>query len=296
MEDCSFFSRIDTPGVIDRVSALFNGHPHLIQGFNTFLPPGYRIECGTRDDPNSIRVTTPMGTTVSQMSAIGTQLNGGSNGVPAESIEPSRNDIAENAYRARNINWQQTTQTDNASEETFSPGSRPGTFGVHANDRTGQEYQYGSRENENAVHDSATMAQERGVSQLQNAVNAASNGIQSRQQVMQVSPSGGVATTLGQVAGLNNASAGILPGNQLGIEKRGPVEFNHAISYVNKIKVRKESISLSIAKTASRTDLLLNQRSTSNSLRYCKHINASLNLSKTSMLKSHNSLALHPIF
>ncbi|KAK9469030.1 hypothetical protein V1512DRAFT_258454 [Lipomyces arxii] len=55
---------IDTPGVIDRVSTLFSGHPNLIQGFNTFLPPGYRIECSTDpSDPNPIRVTTPMGTT-----------------------------------------------------------------------------------------------------------------------------------------------------------------------------------------------------------------------------------------
>lgn len=55
---------IDTPGVIDRVSNLFRGHPNLIQGFNTFLPPGYRIECSLDpSDPNPIRVTTPTGTT-----------------------------------------------------------------------------------------------------------------------------------------------------------------------------------------------------------------------------------------
>ena len=35
---------IDTPGVIGRVSQLFRGHPELIVGFNTFLPPGYKIE------------------------------------------------------------------------------------------------------------------------------------------------------------------------------------------------------------------------------------------------------------
>lgn len=35
---------IDTPGVIARVSNLFKGHPELIVGFNTFLPPGYKIE------------------------------------------------------------------------------------------------------------------------------------------------------------------------------------------------------------------------------------------------------------
>ncbi|KAG6865545.1 hypothetical protein C0991_001549 [Blastosporella zonata] len=53
--------KIDTPGVIKRVSQLFNGHPSLIQGFNTFLPAGYRIEC--TDDLNGglITVTIPGG-------------------------------------------------------------------------------------------------------------------------------------------------------------------------------------------------------------------------------------------
>ena len=35
---------IDTPGVIKRVSELFKGHDNLILGFNTFLPPGFKIE------------------------------------------------------------------------------------------------------------------------------------------------------------------------------------------------------------------------------------------------------------
>ncbi|TFK41677.1 histone deacetylase complex, SIN3 component [Crucibulum laeve] len=56
---------IDTPGVIKRVSHLFNGHPALIQGFNTFLPVGYRIECSTdAHDANYITVTTPSGTMI----------------------------------------------------------------------------------------------------------------------------------------------------------------------------------------------------------------------------------------
>lgn len=53
---------IDTPGVIDRVSNLFKGYPVLIQGFNTFLPHGYRIDC-TNDPNDPIKVTTPMGAT-----------------------------------------------------------------------------------------------------------------------------------------------------------------------------------------------------------------------------------------
>ena len=54
--DCS----IDTPGVLDRVSTLLRGNPNLLQGFNNFLPSGYRIECS--DDPHDpIKVTTPVG-------------------------------------------------------------------------------------------------------------------------------------------------------------------------------------------------------------------------------------------
>lgn len=58
--------KLETTGVIERVSTLFRGHPALIQGFNTFLPPGYRIECtvSTPQDDGSITtiiVTTPNG-------------------------------------------------------------------------------------------------------------------------------------------------------------------------------------------------------------------------------------------
>lgn len=47
---------IDTAEVIRRVSTLFQGHKDLILGFNTFLPPGYKIEL--RDDPNTGCITT----------------------------------------------------------------------------------------------------------------------------------------------------------------------------------------------------------------------------------------------
>lgn len=53
---CLCVSSIDTPGVINRVSQLFKGHPDLIMGFNTFLPPGYKIEVQTND---LVNVTTP---------------------------------------------------------------------------------------------------------------------------------------------------------------------------------------------------------------------------------------------
>jgi len=59
------FHRIDTPGVIQRVATLFHGHPSLIQGFNTFLPVGYRIEVGSDSQSSEvITVTTPSGDTM----------------------------------------------------------------------------------------------------------------------------------------------------------------------------------------------------------------------------------------
>ncbi|KAH8992416.1 hypothetical protein EDB92DRAFT_1857823 [Lactarius akahatsu] len=58
---------IDTPGVIERVSMLFHGNPYLIEGFNTFLPPGYHINASA--DPSLITVTTPLGTVTSKISS-----------------------------------------------------------------------------------------------------------------------------------------------------------------------------------------------------------------------------------
>ena len=53
-----FLFSIDTQEVINRVSSLFHGHPDLIVGFNTFLPPGYKIEVSD-DHIGYIQVTHP---------------------------------------------------------------------------------------------------------------------------------------------------------------------------------------------------------------------------------------------
>ncbi|XP_077423344.1 SIN3 transcription regulator family member Aa [Vanacampus margaritifer] len=67
---------IDTPGVISRVSQLFKGHPDLIMGFNTFLPPGYKIEVQTNDlvnviTPVQIHHITPHGISVQNIPITG---------------------------------------------------------------------------------------------------------------------------------------------------------------------------------------------------------------------------------
>lgn len=186
------------------MSELFAGHPNLIQGFNTFLPPGYRIECGAGDNPNTIRVTTPMGTTVQSITGTGGRA------LPDAVMGP-QNTGSGGYYpgQQRPGNWQQTPQHSIESPEAvFSP--------QHQN--VGPAYNTPS----NNAFDAAAAAaaahqqQQRGVSQLTNAVATLGHPPRNTQ-----------TPTPGQN----------MNGGQLGVEKRGPVEFNHAISYVNKIKV-----------------------------------------------------------
>jgi len=54
---------IDTPGVIDRVLQLFHGHRELILGFNTFLPPGYKIEFSDDENKPRVQLKYPQGMT-----------------------------------------------------------------------------------------------------------------------------------------------------------------------------------------------------------------------------------------
>jgi paired amphipathic helix protein Sin3a len=194
--------------VINRVSELFAGHPNLIQGFNTFLPPGYRIECGTGNDPNTIRVTTPMGTTVQSITGTGRpplpDTVNGQGGANSAYYGSQRAGI-----------WQQQPQNSIESPEgVFSPPTQGGAT-TYAHNQMHSSY-----EAQQAAAAAAHQQQQRGVSQLTSAV----------------------ATTLGHPP--RNAQtptpggqSNINGGAQQGLEKRGPVEFNHAISYVNKIKV-----------------------------------------------------------
>ncbi|KAF2088148.1 hypothetical protein K490DRAFT_64822 [Saccharata proteae CBS 121410] len=223
---------IDTPGVIERVSTLFAGHPNLIQGFNTFLPPGYKIECGTGGDPNAIRVTTPMGTTVSSMPVPRPLSNPRSVPVNGEATGAAERQFFEAASRGPGGTWPQPA-TAGAPEGIFSPSravAQP-AFGAQQvpNGQPPISPEMQAREQHQAAMTAAALAhqqEQRGVSQLSNAVTAAT---------------GGMPGTPAQLGGQNLNGSGHM-GQQAGanasLDKRGPVEFNHAISYVNKIKNR----------------------------------------------------------
>lgn len=74
-------NRIDTPGVIQRVSELFKGNNNLILGFNTFLPPGYKIEVVTEEipipQPMSAQLPAPAPPPVGAAGARGGRRQGG---------------------------------------------------------------------------------------------------------------------------------------------------------------------------------------------------------------------------
>lgn len=227
---------IDTPGVIERVSTLFAGNPNLIQGFNTFLPPGYKIECGTNGDPNAIRVTTPMGTMVSTMPAprpLSPPRNANVNG-NAMPADPGYYDSVQTRW-AQNIRDLRPPQAQETQESGFSPNARnlgQALFGPPQGQAGPAPLspEVTNRPHPDAAASAASLAhqqEQRGVSQLQNAVSAAAGRSIMSPSVDMSTPSAGQA--------LNGVAQGAQGG--VGAEKRGPVEFNHAISYVNKIKV-----------------------------------------------------------
>jgi hypothetical protein len=172
-------------------------------------------------------------------------------------------------------------------QRQFSPSARSTNLPGYS-----QQPQPAAREN-SFEHDgsNATLVhqQERGVSQLQNAVSAATTGNAGRPtSMMQISPGLGQPASLAQSGAMTG-----LPGQQ-GDMKRGPVEFNHAISYVNKIKVSglqygrggglrgpRNKVNALTWRNSLRTDSHSNLTSISNSLKFCRHINESRSQFKT---------------
>jgi histone deacetylase complex regulatory component SIN3 len=69
--------QIDTPGVIRRVSTLFQGNRRLVLGFNTFLPEGYKIELPLDGDGPPVAVFRAPGSNVAHI------LHASPNNVPS---------------------------------------------------------------------------------------------------------------------------------------------------------------------------------------------------------------------
>lgn len=262
---------IDTPGVIDRVSTLFRGHPSLIQGFNTFLPPGYRIECsvsnatgdgsagpGGAAGGTTITVTTPMGMTTR------TQLSGSAPG-PGElqGAEAQQGDESKPNVDTAGQGPTAATQVKQEQAGTGAPvASAPaGTSSMHLSNMPAPPAGLANMQAQAGVGPAAAgstpMATTPGAATvLSNSMGtnapaaeagSSANGTAAPHQDAPGAASVGSAAQAASAP--NSAGSTSTPGvppqsqQQQGTpappgQARPPMEFNHAINYVNKIKNR----------------------------------------------------------
>jgi paired amphipathic helix protein Sin3a len=87
---------IDTPGVIQRVSELFVGHNDLIVGFNTFLPPGYKVGISADGGPPGLQVDRPAPSPFKGNPSTGAQSNPASRGAATTADQQPEFDTAIN--------------------------------------------------------------------------------------------------------------------------------------------------------------------------------------------------------
>lgn len=187
---------IDTPGVIQRVSNLFRGHPELIVGFNTFLPPGYKIEMQANDQVN---VSMPNRTnTAIIISGPPTSL---SSQPPAAAQAAAAAAVVSQTNASLPNNIQQAHLT-NLNAATLNSTNRPINLSSSGASHPLQHHPT-SLPPSNQLRNASNLLDQQSMNSL-----TATNG----QQQQQHPPP------------LANASQ--------------PVEFNHAINYVNKIKSR----------------------------------------------------------
>ncbi|SCZ98892.1 BZ3500_MvSof-1268-A1-R1_Chr3-1g05689 [Microbotryum saponariae] len=269
---------IDTPGVIDRVSTLFRGHPSLIQGFNTFLPPGYRIECivsGAGNDAgaasNTITVTTPQGTTTRTQDVAGIEarefVNAGGAATPqgngsaspltvgklASAIEPTSHvSAAALAAPSAASTSMATSNKPSASTSTLNPGNP--TSRIISPPAPIPPFNGGKSANAQAGSSGSWQAQQQQQPPptAPKSVRPAQNAPSGRQSKRDDDDPKGKAVDANGDSAMSSAqppppSAG--PPAQPALAAQAPtvvpgagaqpqLEFNHAINYVNKIKNR----------------------------------------------------------
>ncbi|ORY32344.1 hypothetical protein LY90DRAFT_673524 [Neocallimastix californiae] len=230
---------INTPGVIERVSNLFTSHPNLITGFNTFLPTGYKIE-PTNDPNNPVRVLTPhtmnsmnlMQKQNSMSSHMQNQMKFHSQSPPTShqniSVHPQiqpmshmsmGNGSQQMMSKPMNpLNMQNNTNMNHINEN--DPGmSHNNQYHPHPHPLNGNNngYQNQLMPNQNNMKNNSISNN----NMQNNQDNSYHNMIQSPMMSHDSNP-----------AQQHNQSI-----NSEQTRHKAPVEFNHAINYVNKIKM-----------------------------------------------------------
>lgn len=207
---------IDTPGVIQRVSNLFKGHPELIVGFNTFLPPGYKIEVQANDQgfayQVSVSVPSPSGNdslaNLQSLSSSNIRFIQGSSHIIQQ---PTVNLITHTSH-PQNVHVQQQAQPAAQSQEQRTVQT-PQITTINV----AQNY---SRDRERTLSAPGIQPNQQPAGPQSQAT--VKNQLQAANQQSTVSD-----------AGLNRIHQQVVA-----TDNNQPVQFNQAIVYVNKIKCR----------------------------------------------------------
>ncbi|KAJ1891787.1 hypothetical protein LPJ66_006720, partial [Kickxella alabastrina] len=214
---------IDTPGVIERVSRLFYGSPSLIQGFNTFLPPGYRIDVS--DDPSEgVRVTTPSGSIIPDM-----HRRSGSAALLHTQAQPQA--------QSPNVPLQAAPK---GHPQQYAPRDQ---FGARRAGSSSTSLNAGAAQG-HAIQAMSPAPSSGGVQPVPAASASASSAV-AQQAAGGPAPMNGQGTGY-QTMGTTPAHMDVRSPAAMGSPgiasaqrpRQVPMEFNHAINYVNKIKMR----------------------------------------------------------
>lgn len=219
---------IDTPGVIDRVSSLFRNYPVLISDFNLFLPDGYRLDChfdrGNPDRVTSIDVITPAGI---QLLPPGRSSNLTGIRLPGM-VEPTPITRHYRPASQKPVS-KPAPPPPKPTAAVKPPAAAPAKPNPKRVIQTSSNMLGGRRPDPPGAQDSAS---------------ASRPAEEDDRTAGPARPAGAVAQSQPQAPSQTTTPGGAsrtaTPTSAGGIaaDKRPPIEFNHAISYVNKIKNR----------------------------------------------------------
>uniref|UniRef100_W8AYZ5 Paired amphipathic helix protein Sin3a n=1 Tax=Ceratitis capitata TaxID=7213 RepID=W8AYZ5_CERCA len=267
---------IDTPGVIQRVSNLFKGHTELIYGFNMFLPAGYKIEIHSDElgvsvpvvsmpsaSPTSLHGNIPgVSGSVGNMQTIINRANQSSSSNAPSSLEhhqlptsstSNSTGIAVNLMTHGGASLSQTTihalQSTASQPSPSGPGiSQHAHVSVSPAPSSVTQMQSVTVAPVSSGHLPQNFSRDRDRPSIAQAVVTSSMGggpatLNSLSELTpQMNNTGGGGGGSGgnshhNLHHISQAHQSILMGETVG-QQNQPVEFNHAISYVNKIKNR----------------------------------------------------------
>ncbi|KAI9583287.1 uncharacterized protein LOC119636720 isoform X2 [Glossina fuscipes] len=249
---------IDTPGVIQRVSTLFKGHTELIYGFNMFLPPGYKIEIHSDELGCSVPVVSMpsppgsapgSGTTVHAVS--GTSMIAhkvsSNNSVNVHQLQASGSGGAVNLMTHGGTPLPQTTIHALQPPPQQSPSSGGGghtpTHTPHANTSPASGQVTVATVNASTINlpQNYSRDRERSAAAAATTGNLVVGGPPTPNSLNDLSPQSATSSAHHNLHHISQAHQSMMMGETAapaGGPQQQPVEFNHAITYVNKIKNR----------------------------------------------------------